>query len=138
MNRKPTNYPTPKKIGDELELSKNSDNPKTLLVIPFPSRKFDIYSKKLNGLTCLMEESSSLRDSNGQDRYLEQLYDDSDDLGLAIRFERTNQVAVYKLFQIKRNKRFPDEIASWEYLPTKDSVKNVTECKQTKVIIFND
>jgi hypothetical protein len=138
MNRKPTNYAAPKKIWDELELSKNPGNPKTLLVTPFPSGKFNIYSKKVSGLTCLMEEASSLRDSNGQDRYLEQLYDDSDDVGLAIRFERTNEVAVYKLYQIKRNKSFPGEIASWEYLPSKDSVKKVPDCKRTKVIIFND
>jgi len=107
------------------------EKPKTLLVTPFSSGTFT--PSKARGLTTFVTEASAL-----EDRHLEQLYEDSREVGLAIRFDSTGEVAAYKLVKANPNSDYASGTDKWEYAPTEHSMETVPECKKTRVIVFND
>jgi hypothetical protein len=119
-------------------LSRKENSSQIPLVTPFPSGMFTSFSNKRNGLTCFVQDASAFRSTRGGTLSLQKLYADSDDVGFAIRFESSGKVGAYKLVEIKYDEQCPEEVVSWHYAPTKHSIENVPECKQTKVIVFND
>lgn len=108
----------------------------SLLVTPFSSEQFTASIE--GGVTQLVTEASSLMDDNGGDGHLRRLYSHSNEVGLAIQFERRREVAAYYLNRINYSPDFPNQIDGWEYLPTSRSIERVSQCKNTVVLVFND
>ena len=111
-------------------------SPRRLLVEPLLRESFDVSTQ--NGITTLCAEASSLSNGSGTSRHLEQLYDDSNDRGLAIevRHGAKAQVLTFGLFKVNRGTN--GEIQSWDYRPTADSLQEFPSAKNTRVRVFND
>ena len=79
----------------------------------------------------LIGEASDMLDS-----HLERLYDDSCDVGFAVRNPNTRNVVVFVLIKVNEDKE--GEIQSWEYIISNDSVRNHPACSGMRAVIFND
>ena len=100
-----------------------------LNVIPFSSNRFTFEDG------CFISEASDLGNN-----HLQKLYDDSCDVGLVIRSEKTQKSVTYYLDHIEYHRldKLTMDATSWEYRPTTESIREVPECKGTSVTVFND
>ena len=98
-----------------------------LNIITFPS-SFFTYNKATQ---TLVAEASEM-----ENRQHQQLYDDSADVGFAVRSSITQKRIIFGMVDVKKDAE--GEIISWLYAPTAESIRLVPECLRMKAEIFND
>lgn len=84
------------------------------------------------------EKTFTAEASDLDNRHLEQIYDDSCDVGLKIKSEKTGVVITYYMERPHYTFGTERELSHWTYLPCSEDVRKHPECADTKVIIFND
>lgn len=94
---------------------------------PIPSDRFTF--DKATGL--FTADASDL-----QDQHLNRLYDDAIDVGLVMESTKTGKLVRYYMSREVRGAE--NEIESWDYYPTSESIREVPECQGTSVTVFND
>jgi heme-degrading monooxygenase HmoA len=85
----------------------------------------------------LEDVNGSIRFETLKDLHLEQLYEDSQEVVLAIRFDSTCDIAAYKLGKAHNNSDYAGGADRWDYAPTERSMETVSKCKKTRVMGFN-
>lgn len=82
----------------------------------------------------LVSEASDL-----DNRHLERLYDVGNELGFAVKSEKTGNVVVFVMAAPFYHGEGEDrELAGWHYIPTCESFRKVPECQGMEAKIFND
>lgn len=74
--------------------------------------------------------------SDLQNQHLNPLYDDAADVGLVMVSSKTGKTVRY--YMIHETRGAENEIESWDYYPTTESIREVPECQGTSVTVFND
>jgi hypothetical protein len=96
--------------------------------IEMTSEMFAIQGKELIG------DASTM-----MNRHLQPLYDNSYELGFAVKSTRTDNVVVFVMTEEFYHGQGEDrELAGWKYKVTDDSVRKHPECKGCTATIFND
>jgi hypothetical protein len=77
--------------------------------------------------------------SDMENRHLQRMYDDADDRGFIISCGQFGG-SVDITFVLSDIKQFQDDdgVASWEYVPSDESIRKYPECKDMKATVFND
>lgn len=96
-----------------------------LNLIEFPSSMFTVTGHQLSA------EASDMGN-----RHLQPLYDDAADVGFAIKSDKTGNVVIFSVVDVKRDGE--GELQYWTYAATADCIRKYPECRKVQVLVFND
>lgn len=101
-----------------------------LNVIEFPSSMFTWSNEG---------RSACAEASDMGNRHLQRLYDDACDVGFKMKSEKTGEVVTFVMASPFYHGEGEDkELAGWHYIPTSESFRNVPNCQNMEVTVFND
>lgn len=98
--------------------------------VPFSSKKFSSF-KDLHVISAEVSELEV-----GHSGFCGPLYDDAADVGLCIRSEKTTKITRWCLSNIKRDG--DNDILSWEFVATPETLHWHPHLGRWKVIVYND